>query len=243
VIFLIIGGGLVAGAVYGLNRWEYVQISTIDVKGAERVRETQVKDYVSRKLKGKRWDVLQSRAITFVPTHRLEKQMKNEFSLVKTVKISRKLPATLTVTITEEIPLATQCHTRCYQFGETGRAIKRVPKTKVTNPKLIGNTEVGLGERALSEREARWLKTIKTKLKEVADLSVTKFVIEATFKDRIQILHVYVTEGYYLKFDSMTPVLHQIRILPQILTEQLPPEKRQTLEYIDLRIKNRAYYK
>ncbi|PSO44820.1 MAG: hypothetical protein BRC23_00085 [Parcubacteria group bacterium SW_4_49_11] len=243
VMLLVVLVMLAVGGVYGLNRWEYVHVSTVKIEGDKRVRTNQLRDYILRNLGDKRWNILQSRAITFVPVGRLQRQVKEEFPLIKTVDISRTPPATLTVEITERTTIATQCHARCYQIGENGRAIKRVPKSDVTNPKLVGSEEVGLGERVLSGREARWLRTIKTQLDEFVDLSVSKFVIDATFEDQIQIVHVHVEEGYYLKFDSLTPVRHQIRVLPTIFTERLPSEKRKKLEYIDLRIKNRVYYK
>ena len=50
-------------------------------------------------------------------------------------------------------------------------------------------------------------------------------------------------EGWYIYLDKASDIPVQLVALKKFLEEKLPAGRRRTLEYVDLKINNRIYYK
>ncbi len=240
VIFFILLG---VGVVYGLNQWEYINVSLITVRGNDRVSDTDIQNLVSQKLDTTRWRVLEARALAFVPVSDLETEIEGKFPSVKEAKITRRPPDEVRVTLIEREPMLLQCADSCYIVSESGHVMAKSADSESNLPKLAEGGNLSLEKRVMSEREAMWLYTILFGMEHILELSPEKIEVEARFREQIQILHVFVQDGYYIKIDDATEVLHQMRVLRQVFEERLPAEDREDLTYVDIRIKDRIFYK
>ena len=79
---------------------------------------------------------------------------------------------------------------------------------------------------------------LRKSLAEEVGLRVLDFIIEDEDND----LKINTNEGWYILFDKSRDIRSQLDSLRLILTEKIK-EDRKNLEYIDLRIENRVYYK
>ncbi len=70
-------------------------------------------------------------------------------------------------------------------------------------------------------------------------LKVFDFIIET---DVLKDLRVNTNEGWHVLFDRSRDLKNQLEALKLVLEEKIK-EERKNLEYIDLRIENRVYYK
>jgi len=245
---MFILGILGAGGVYGLNTWQYVHISQIDITGVQTVKKERIQNRISQQLDTSRWKFFKARSIAFLPAHTIEQKVNSEFSRIKHVNITRRLPNKIRVEITEHTPMLVYCANQCYEVSRSGLVIDRVKKSQSMLPQLTGYSSSfsdnnGLGDNLVTGREAQWIYTIIQQLQNRLELQVTRIDVQERFQDNIQRIRVYVDKGYYLKIDSETDVLHQIGVLEAVLVNTISDSKERDLEYIDIRIKNRAYYK
>ncbi len=72
-----------------------------------------------------------------------------------------------------------------------------------------------------------------------AGMAATDFIIEGGIQPDLSVL---TGEGWWVYFSLARPYLTQVKILQTLLADEIK-EKRATLQYVDLRMPNRAYYK
>ncbi|MGA1048428.1 MAG: hypothetical protein ACO3UU_10475 [Minisyncoccia bacterium] len=77
----------------------------------------------------------------------------------------------------------------------------------------------------------------------IDNIKITAVDIKQKVEYSIVSVFVYTEKGYYIMLDLDTDVIYQAQVLKQVFISQIPVERQDSLEYIDLRIKDRAYYK
>ena len=127
----------------------------------------------------------------------------------------------------------------CYYFDDQGFLFKQAPQTKGPFLFVVKN-ETDLSPGSKQEIEDKKLLNALLYLKQAFSqipFSVEEIRVFSLNHD----LEVKTNEGWSLYFDPQTDIERAFQVFLEILPEKLEPTK--TLEYVDLRIKNRAYVK
>jgi hypothetical protein len=56
-------------------------------------------------------------------------------------------------------------------------------------------------------------------------------------------LRVHTNEGWVLLLDAQRPLMDQLATLDKIFVEEIDEKERQALQYLDLRVSGKAFYK
>jgi cell division septal protein FtsQ len=173
----------------------------------------------------------------------LEKELQKEFPQIKKIAIKRTLNRSLEITIQLRSPLFSICENNiCSNISDDGVNIGNDSLSGPLIP-LIGINPKSRGDTVISERERQWFKTILEVYNQIDGIKVSSIDIQQKAENRILGVFVYTEQGYYIMLDLDTDIIYQAGALKQVFISQIPREQRQNLQYIDLRVKDRVYYK
>ncbi len=173
----------------------------------------------------------------------LERELQKEFPQIKHITIKRTINRSLELTIQLRNPLFTICeNTICSNISDDGVNIGN-DSLSASLISLTGITPKSRGEIVVSEREIAWFKTIVEMYNQIDGVKVSSIAIQQKAENRILGVFVYTEQGYYIMLDLDTDIIYQAGALKQVFISQLPPDQRPNLQYIDLRVKDRVYYK
>lgn len=168
-----------------------------------------------------------------------------EFSQIKNIEIKRNLfNMSIELSVDLRTPIFYGCRDGvCYNIGEDGVNMGVIYSTDANLVEIKGLQLDKEGQTLLSEREIIWLNNIIKEYNNIDNIKITTIDINQKSGNDIVSILVYTEKGYYIMLDLDTDIIYQAQVLKQVFISQLPVEKHTSLEYIDLRIKDRAYYK
>ena len=130
---------------------------------------------------------------------------------------------------------------KCFYFDVEGIIFKEAPQTSGSLITLINDfsqRSFSLGEQILGRDLINSMVLIKEELFSKMDLRVLSFDIAAYPADDLKAI---TNEDWYMMFSLKRDIKSQLSALKAALDEKI--QNRIDLQYIDLRIENRVYYK
>jgi len=129
----------------------------------------------------------------------------------------------------------------CFYVDKNGIIFESAPKTSgglVILIKDYSNREIKLYDRVLDSELINTILEIRDYLLNETDLKVANFDIDTYPTEK---LRVVTNESWYILFGLKQEIKKQLLALKVVLDEKI--QDRSLLQYIDLRIENRVYYK
>ncbi len=185
------------------------------------------------------------RNIFFINVKELETRLMNENPKIDSIDISRKLPHELLIEIKERSPEGIWCVTRmsqCFYFNKDGIIYENAPQTSgflvltVQDEKTAG---INLGDKVV---EQEWLKAISLthgKLISKGFKIKTTVIPENSFDE----FYILTSSGLRVIISLDTDIESQLEAMIDFMDHKFNAEQRTKLQYIDLRIRDRIYYK
>ena len=168
----------------------------------------------------------------------------NDFPRIFSIEINKdifKKIIDLKIIERKELGIFCKIGEDCYYIDEEGVIFEKAPQTSGTLILVIkDSSEKGLelGENVVGKEFMAELIDLRNYLSNQLGLKVLDFVINL---DSLKDLRVGIHEGWYVLFDGSRDFKNQLEALGLVLEEKI--EERGSLEYIDVRIENRVYYK
>lgn len=183
--------------------------------------------------------------IFLLRSDKLEKYLLKEFHNIKNIDIKRDiLSQTINLNINFRKAIFKICENEsCYNISEEGVNMGLNNSDAETLVMIKGASPMSAGENVFSNREINWLKNILQEYSQIDGVKIISIDIQQRSQESIISVFVYTEQGYYIMLDLDTDTIYQAKVLKQVFISQIPLEKRSILEYIDLRIKDRVYYK
>lgn len=185
--------------------------------------------------------------IFFVHTERLERLIREQFPSVRNALVQRHLPGVIKVIIQEKAPaLLLLTHGAYYFVDEQGVVYERaelsllpgVVLPTVKNRDASG--EVTVGKPVVEAQFVTFVKEVQAALPQRVGVEVVEMYIPSLAAREVSFR---LSNNWTVRFDSTASANRQLSILEQVLNETLTDNERQQLEYVDLRIPNRVYYR
>lgn len=245
VVPLLIGGGIIASASAAFLAPPF-RVQRIHVEGGNELLRTEAESHARAFVE--RTAVLSGEPRLFlVARDRLAESLREELPELATVQILRRLPGTLELYLQEKVAVAfldTDGH--IFSLGNDGRVIaevspedaRRLHLPKVRDLHTV--SAVHPGDTVLNPSVMQLLHEVIVQMPEQFSVSVEALVIPAIGSEEI---HVQTSGGWSVLLDARRPLAEQLAALEKVVTEELDAATLQRLEYIDLRIPGRVFYR
>jgi len=167
----------------------------------------------------------------------------SDFPRILSIEINKNIfEKTIGLEIVERKEAGIFCRGECYYIDKNGVIFEKAPQTSGTLILTIKDNserELEMGKNALDKEFMAELIGLREDLLNQLGLKVIDFIIET---DMLKDLKVDTNEGWYILFDRERDLKNQLDALKLVLEEKIRGDRKE-LEYIDLRIENRVYYK
>jgi len=234
---------LILVLVYVLFFSPIFKIKETKISGNQAISNEDVQDSLNGFLSKKILIFFNRNNIFLATSSKLRKILVKDFPRILSIEINKNIfKKTIDLKIVERKEAGIYCKGECYYIDKQGVIFEEAPQTSGTLILLIkdySERDIKIGMEVIEKEFMTELIDLRTYLFDKFNLRVLEFVIETIpCKD----LKVNTHEGWYILFDKSQDLKNQLQALKLVLEEKVK-EERGGLEYIDLRIENRAYYK
>lgn len=247
-VLTVVGAGvLTVGPVVGLLALalstDIFTVQAVTVIDAREDLVAAVKEVTDEHLRSVPW----RRAIFLVPADDIEAAIVTRLPSVRSAHVRRTLPGTLTVIIQAKEPaLLLFSGGRYYFVDDQGVAYEEAQLDRlpgVVLPTIKNNDRaatVPAGTAVISEAFANFVRTAQAELPHVSGATPVEIRIPSLASREV---HFLLNNNWTVRFDVTRAAATQLAVLRTVLDTTLTTAEKETLEYIDLRIPNRVYYK
>jgi cell division protein FtsQ len=230
-ILIVLGTSLF---IYFLFFFPAFQIKNIEIEGTSFVQENNLRELVESFVKRK-FLFLESKSILILSKNNLKKLILEKNLEIKDLEIKKKLPDSLIIEVSERVPVANFCwENDCYFLDEEGIIFRKSDSKNLVIKTEKGNLKLGdqVIEKDLLEKVLKIARTLESKFSiKTEEFTVSSLKIE-----------VKTDKNWILIFNPQKDLNWQIQELELVLERQIPEEKIEDLEYIDLRF-DKIFYK
>lgn len=252
---LIVGAGFLlviffaalAGLIYFLFFTSIFKVELVETK-VPIALQSNLQKAVDNWLDNGFWYFKGRNNILFISSDKLVAQLAVQFPKLESIKIIKDLPHALTISAVERkvagiwcLSAQTGLDVECFYFDKGGVAFAEAnPSSGYLIPVI---TDRRSGEIKLGEKIA--VEGLLSNIMKAREL-LAATGIDANFiipTDSFEEFNAKTANGWTIMFSNLTNIEQQISALVVFLKEKLTPAQKAELEYVDLRIQDRIYYK
>jgi cell division septal protein FtsQ len=233
---------IIGGVFYFIAFSSTFQIKEIKISGNQKVSTENLRDVIDPHIFVKVWG-FPSRSIFLANFNEINRIILEKFPQIWQVNLKRRFLNTVLVQIEERIPIAIFYQAENNFLIDKEGIIFDPVRNDISNgvekvsygeylklQNLTLKRNLNLGEKAIEKELLSQILEINSKLKENLKIDIEEFIIPTEGR-----LNVKTIEGWKIYFNLKGDMGWQLTELSLILKERIPPEKRRSIEYIDLR--------
>lgn len=222
-----------------------IQISNIHILGNQKINSEDILDITKKSLNKKIFGVgnfeLISKSYFLASTENIKKNILKNYPQIKNINVNKKVFSEIKIDIKERVPFAKYCieneiENNCWLFDEGGVVFEKSDIIDLPIVKETNNDDIVLGEKLIDENIVLLIGTVQNILKDY------NIVIKEIFVDKLEVA-IKTSELWQIKINLEKKLEDQTTKLKLLLLEEISEQKRKNIEYIDLRFKDRVYYK
>ena len=234
-VFLGLFFCLIGGLAYFLVWSPFFWVGEIKVEAAD--GEGEIEEIAKRVLEEKIFYFIPLKSVFLAPTEEIEKRILERFPEIRLVNVLKKMPSVLEIKIEERVGIGIWCRlslSGCFKIDREGVIFRESP--------LIGgnlvlniygeNNSAKIRDKVIPPGVIDFILTAKKVFPDARDF---EFVSDEELK-------ATTIQGWQIYFNPSVPAISQIDALKVILKNETE-EGLAALEYVDLRIEGRVYYK
>lgn len=242
------GTALILLLFYFFLFYSGLQVKNILVSGNQKIKTSDLQSAIlnktSRKLASLGSMQIFSKSIFLVDKRALATGVLNNFPGIEKINIIKKFPETLLVDVQERQATGIYCSSsdKCFfidDFGVIFEELGNVTAEMFIVRQAVEQKEAFVGENVIAQNIINAISTIEKNIRDNFKIEVKEAMITSPIR-----LDIKTSENWQIFFNTEDGgVDEQLAKLDALLASEIPPEARKNLEYIDLRFKDRAYYK
>lgn len=200
------------------------------------------------------WQTLRARAVflgeprlVLVPRDVLADDIVRSVPRIHTVRVRRQLPSILALDLQEKVPLAfLDIQGTVYALDSDGIVIEETTPADVQRSQLPivrnerATSGIVPGTVVVSAAVMNLLHEVVVLLPDRLGVGVAELIIPAVGTEEV---HVRTDRGWVLLLDAQRNLGDQLRTFEQAVAEALKPDERERLEYVDLRVAGKVFYR
>lgn len=185
--------------------------------------------------------------ILLAETQSLASSVTGAIPQIRDIRIERKLPSALKIVVQEKTPALLLLSASSYHFvDKQGIAyeealLETLPGVVLPVIKNTGEQgSVELGAPVVNADFVQFILQAQEELPKLAGADIVEIRIPSLAAREV---HMLLANNWLIRFDTSRPLAIQLDILHRLLDGTISEESQPQIEYIDLRIPNRVYYK
>lgn len=244
LIFLILAV-VVAVVAMGIFMFsDRFKVNRIIVVGNDSVSDERVEEQINSDQDGTVWGIFPRSNIFFFNTERAAARLMEEIVQIRQVKVTRQMPDTLKVYIEEREPaLVWVTGEREYYLdleGVISKELRGNPEFSLPTLRDESNREVQTKEKLVAKSFVDFAVSLANTFQSETGLEYEELSTPAPISREIRVRTAF---GWYIYFTSERTLQSQYQKLLLILNKELKKGQKEKLEYVDLRIKDKIFYK
>ncbi len=227
----------------------FLQIDAISVEGNESISAEDIKKSASEALQGNYLKYFSKSNYFLEKNDEVAKKLKNDFNRIGRIEIQKKFPKTMLITIDERQAELVWCSAGvCYLVDENGfvysgaNATDEELKNSGSLVVIDDNArQVEIEKTVIGKDFISYLKGLNYTLREELRLEPDgTYHTPALASGEV---YFQTKEGWTLKLSDQVSPAETKKIIQTLFDKELDDQKRQDLDYLDLRIKGKVYFK
>jgi len=232
---------VIFGIFYSICFLSFFQIKEIKISGNQKVPTGDLENIIQNQIVRNLF-FSQTKSIFLVNLNIIKAAALEKFPQLAKINLKRSFPDTMLIEIEERKPIAIFCQKENYFFidgeGIIFEEVSEADPQWLQIKNLTLTTDLKTGEEAIKKEKLSQVLEIKSKLGENLKILLTEVSIISEER-----LNAKTSEGWEIYFNLESDLNWQLTKLGAVLEKEIPPEKRENLEYIDLRFGNLAPFK
>jgi len=219
------------------------EIKYIYISGNQNISSDVLEEKLIKwQLQQRRFIIFKQKNILLFSKGWLKERLKSEYE-VDQVNISKKLPNTLTIELHEQLPsLIWKTGDDYYYLDQNGNYAQEANMesllTELITVQDESNESLNKNKQVINKNKLDFIKNLDQKIKEVQNIEISAYSMTNNATSQVNAITV---DGWKIYFESSHDLDQQIFNLTEVLTKKI--DSTQSLEYIDLKIDGRVYYK
>lgn len=245
VVFL----SFIGVTVYSLFFSQLLAVTVVEVQGARKINPESIKAEINLALSGKYLNFLPKNNILFASRNKVGRLLASRFKLIDSVDVQKKFPNNLTLSLMEKnLKLILRSLGQDYAIDDKGIAYAKsdfeseiFPENELVIVEDVSGRKIEEKSEVLSSDYISFILDSKARIKNDLNLEIKPLITTSS------IAAGYITaetsDGWKIYLSQDIGAEKEIEMLKLVLDDKISREKTGELEYIDLRTKNKIYYK
>ncbi|HBB36391.1 MAG: hypothetical protein UX02_C0004G0018 [Candidatus Moranbacteria bacterium GW2011_GWC1_45_18] len=251
-IFWVLFLGFFGVCGYLLLFSPFLEIESVSVEGNKEITSERIIEKVEGVMEGKYIRYFSKRNFFLVNKSAISSQLKDDFNRLEISSIEKKFPRAILIKVRERQPELVWCSGGvCYLADKSGLIYSGANATDEEinkNRFLVAIDDnarpVETGKTTLGEDFIRYLKEIDAVIVDDLGLSIDGNYHTPALTSQEIITRIKEGDGSWtLKLLSAIPPQETKKILETVFEKDLAGDKKSQLEYLDIRVKGKVYYK
>jgi cell division septal protein FtsQ len=224
----------------------FMRIVHVEITGNENISEEEILEKINSELSGNFLFFLEKRNFFVLSPRKMEQLVLSEFRQIRSVEAEKKFPSEIRVKIFERTPSLVLCADKCFILDEQGEAYREkdisdgTEESNLFHLEDLSRKEILLGEKNLDSQYVDYLTTLKVKVDDEIVLTQNEIQTPSLVSKDIRVM---THEGWRIFFNQNIDIEKELEMLKAVLKNKIGEKQRVDLEYVDLRIDNKVYYK
>ena len=239
----------VGTVVYALFFSPYLTITTVKITGLEKLSEEPIRNRVEGKLGEKYFRITPKNNLLLFPRKALEQELTADFKRIEGVSVRRIFPHTLEVAVKErELTMLFCGGEKCYTLNEFGVSYlaNNFSESELTGENLItlrdlSSSQLDQGAMPLEDGFRQFVLSLASVVQTETGMALKKNY--ETSNRMSGDVRVETEDGFSIYFNQGISLKKSVAALHAILEHKIEKERQKDLEYIDLRIAGKVFYK
>jgi cell division septal protein FtsQ len=238
-----------ATVIFVLFFSDFLSITKIEISGLNKLEKTQVQNIIDERSRGKYLGIINKNNLILFQKSETRKILLDNFKRIEDVKIKKIFPDGLKIIIKERILTMLLCSSgECHILNEKGEPYRadnfsseELEQENLVTLDDLSGAKISLDNNPLEKNYQEFI----LKLAEYV-LDETGIVLKKQYTTPSRMsgdLKVETEEGWRIYFNENVSLEKELLILKTILANKIEKEQQKDLEYVDLRINNKVFYK
>ncbi|GBE16804.1 cell division protein FtsQ [bacterium BMS3Abin15] len=227
----------------------FLRVNYLNLEGVEELEYEKVYNKLESLLDGKYLWIFPKDNFLLVLSGKIKKELAGEFKKIRQVEVEKNFPDTINVKIEERESLILWCSKGpCYIIDEQGYAYawadfesREIKENNLVRLVDMSAKPIDIGEKILDEDYVKFVTEIREKLKRELNIKISDEY--STTTKLSEVIKINTNDGWDIHLSSQIPLDQSIRTLKTFLEQKITDEIKKELEYVDLRVENKIYYK